>query len=265
MKLRHAVTAHVACVAIAMCMPLPLLAQQDSIVPQIHTQGTAERSVIPDAATLTLSFWADGPTPADAGRSVAARADSIRAALVAIGIRRDSLATASQRYWWRGRIQPVVGPVRNVTVPPEGNRPSYTYQTRDTTYRAQDGIEVRTSDLSQLGAVVDSALAYGITDISNVRYEATDATAARAELLREATRRAREEAEIIAEANGETIGRTLLLTTQVPAAAPREYLGAIAVANAFSADARQAGTEIVPPLVQIRVTVYGRWELIRGR
>ena len=119
--------------------------------------------------------------------------------------------------------------------------------------------------MALLGAVVDSALAYGITEISNIRFEATDVSEQRAEALREATRRAREEAQIIAEASGETLGRTLLLTTQAPTASGRDAISTLAVANLFDAGPRQNTTEIVAPVVQIRVTVYGRWELIRDR
>lgn len=249
---------------IMLSSPVLAAVPQDTIIPQIQTAGSAERRVAPDLAVLTVSFSADGTTPAEAGRAVAARADSVRDAFVRIGIPRDSLSSVSRRYWWQGRVQSVEGPVRHVTVPAEGNRPAYTYQTRDTLYRAQDAIEIRTGELSLLGAVVDTALAYGITEISNIRYEAMNGSAERAIVLREATRRAREEAEIIAEANGERLGRTLLLTTQDPSGSGRDPFDYVTVRSLGTSRA-QAATEIVPPTVQIRVTVYGRWELLRDQ
>src|SRR2546430_13262429 len=49
--------------------------------PQVRTAATAQRSVQPDLATVTLQFTGDGATPAQAGSRLASRADSLRRAL----------------------------------------------------------------------------------------------------------------------------------------------------------------------------------------
>jgi hypothetical protein len=59
----------------------------DSIrAPEVRTSGTAQRTVDPDLATVSVQFSATGATPAEAGGHLAARADSLRRALATLGI-----------------------------------------------------------------------------------------------------------------------------------------------------------------------------------
>lgn len=236
---------------------------------EVRTSATAERSVRPDRATLTLSLSAPGRTPSLAGRAVAARADSIRNALVALGIPRDSLVSASRYNYWRGRIEIVQGS-RIEPIPDSilrlqwGDRPIPRPQNQnvpDTTYRAHDQIEVRLRDLSVLGRVIDIALLHGITQLSHVRYAATDIGMAEEEALREATQKARKRAETIARANGGELGRTLLLSTQQESRYDRYGLAEIGLTGT-SAGQAPAATEVVQPTIRVIATVYGRWQYV---
>src|SRR3989449_4607145 len=120
----------------------------------------------------------------------------------------------SRWYWWRGRIEVIAGPVKFVPRSTPGAEPRFNYPVQDTTYRAHDAIEVRMHDVSRVGAVLDTALGRGITDISEVRFSATDVSAPQVEALREATVRARKQAEAIAAAGGLQLGRVLSLNTE---------------------------------------------------
>lgn len=219
---------------------------------EIRTEATGRRSVRPDLATVTLQFHAVDSTPRRAGERLAVRADSIRRALVALGIPRDSLVTGSQWYWWAGRIEVIP---RSDCVPSPNARTGCT-QVFDTTYRIRESIEVRIRDLSKIGAVIDVALARGITDISPIRFSATDVRVARADALREATLRAREQAEVIAAAGGGRIGRVISLSTQTDYADRSSGLYGVVVTGASEA---ASGTEVTAPSVSVTVTVYGRW------
>src|SRR5438093_3341535 len=188
--------------------------------PEVRTTATVQRSVQPDLATVTLQFTAEGATPAQAGSRLASRADSLRRALATLGIPRDSLVNRSRWYWWSGRIETIPGPVKIAPRSTPGADPRFNYPMRDTTYRAHDAIEVRMHDMSRVGAVLDTALGRGITDISEVRFTATDVSAPKVEALREATVRARKQAEAIAAAGGLQLGRGLSLHTQVDYASP---------------------------------------------
>src|SRR6266516_4414328 len=225
--------------------------------PEVRTAATVQRSFQPDLATVTLQFTAEGGTPA--------QADSLRRALATLGIPRDSLVNRNRWYWWRGRIETIPGPVKIAPRSTPGSDPRFNYPVQDTTYRAHDAIEVRMHDLSRVGAVLDTALGRGISDISDVRFTASDVSAAQVEALREATVRARKQAEAIAAAGGLRLGRVLSLTTQA------DYVGGYG-ADDFALRGVTLGTAgtvadgtptvVVQPSVPVSVTVYGRWELI---
>lgn len=227
------------------------------IVPEVRTSAVGERSVLPDLATVTLRFSATGRTPLDAGRAVAARADSLRRALQAIGIPRDSLVTGSRWYWWRGRMEQVVGQLRHTSTQDAAGR-IIQIPVQDTTYRAHDAIEVRIRDMRKVGAVIDSAFAHGILEIPGIRFTATDFAAAHDAAAREATELAREQANAIAQASGGRLGRTLWLSTS----ADYGEGGASRGMTMESAGMRGQSTEVIASSIPIRVTVHGRWELL---
>lgn len=70
----------------------------DSLQPQVRTVASAIRNVTPNLAIVRLNFTAVGRSAKQAGRKLAARADSLRRALVSLGLSRDSLVTASDWY-----------------------------------------------------------------------------------------------------------------------------------------------------------------------
>jgi uncharacterized protein len=214
--------------------------------------------VRPDLAVVTLEFSAVGVNPREAGQRVAARADSLRRALHAVGIPRDSLVTGSRWQWWGGRIEVLPGQTRYIPPPPGTSGPTLSQQ--DTAYRAHEVIEVRVRDLSKVGAVIDAALGLHITQISGIRFSAGKTDAAREEALREASVNARKQAETIAEASGAKLGRIISLSTQ-PVYDERVN-GVEVMLRGSDAGSR---TRIVEPQIPVTVTVHGRWELVSPR
>jgi uncharacterized protein YggE len=237
-------------------------AQEDRRPPsEIRTSATAKRFARPDLATVKLSFTADGATPLEAGRALAARADSLRRALGKLGIPNDSLITASRWYWWRGRIQSVPGS-RCVPLPERTPDGRTCMMVNDTTYRAHDAIEVHLHDLSRIGAVLDTAMAHQITDISELQFRATDVNAAYEDALKEATAMARRQADAVAAASGTRVGRILSLSTYQEPRGPYLTYG-LAGASVDSGDASSGpGTTVVQPSIPVMATVYARWELV---
>ena len=252
------------CLALSGCFVIalvhPVLAQdrpREPTAPEIRTEASAQRAVRPDHAKVTLEFSAVGASPREAGKRLAARADSLRRKLQALGIPRDSLSTSSRWYWWRGRIETLPGPTRYVSPPPGTPGPTLTQQ--DTAYRAHDAVEIRTSDLEKVSPAIDAAMELGITQISGVHFSATKTDAAREEALKEATARARRQATAMAEAIGAKLGRTLSLNTQ--SGAYQEPYG-ISSMTVRGGQGGGAPTEVVEPMIPVKVTVYGRWELV---
>lgn len=256
----------VLCTLAVVGVPVSLFGQETSTrasVSEIRTAGTATRGVKPDLATIELQFFVDGSSPKEAGARVAMRADSLRRALVALGIPRDSLVSRSQWYWWSGRIEVRPQPAR---LPKRGDLVPYGQQiepTQDTVYRAHDAIEVRVRDLTKLGAIMDSAMAHRITDISPIRYSVSSTGAIQDALLGEATRRARQQAEAIAAATGAHVGRVLSLSTQGDyTPRPGYALSEVVVSGMAGLSGGDGGTTVVQPTTNVSVTVFGRWELL---
>jgi len=214
--------------------------------------------VRPDLATITLQFSAEGRTPAQAGSRVAAKADSLRRALVALGISKDSLLSGSQWYWWRGRLEILPQGIRYLRHSQPNELGQLSVPMQDTLYRANDAIEVHVRDLSKVGAVIDAALAQGITQMTPVRFAATDVRAVQDALLAEATVRARTQAEAIARASGGELGRARTLSTQDERYRDYDIQSGFVDTNAGG----EAPTVVTAPSITVSMTVYGRWELV---
>jgi uncharacterized protein YggE len=127
---------------------------------------------------------------------------------------------------------------------------------QDTAYRAHEVVEVRVRNLAKVGPVIDVALGLRITQISGIRFSASNTEAAREEALREAAANARRQAVTIAEASGGKLGRILSLSTEPNSS---DFGGNDIVVRAGSNSPR---TQIVEPQIPMAVSVHGRWELI---
>lgn len=241
-------------------------AAADTARSQVRTIGTAVRRVPPNLAMVRLSFIAEGRSAREAGRKLAARADSLRRALMSIGIPRDSLTTASDWYWWGGRVEVVVSNGRFVQLPRPDSLGRLSYNLMDTLFRAHDAIEVHIAQLSKVGAVIDTAMAHSISDISNVQFQASDLSAAREQALREATEDALHQAELIATSGGMRLGRVLSLSTSIDA--ERSYGGYGVAGGALQSvivtgmGTSNGSTEVIPRSLPVSMTVYGRWEML---
>lgn len=268
MMTRRLVHLVVACLMVGVAGPSE---GQDSIpdVPEIRTSGTARRTVRPDWATVTLQFHETDSTPAATMRRLSRRTATVHRALRDLGIPPDSLVIGSRRTWWRGRIETLPF-TRCVTLP---DRPSPCVSVADTNYRIRESVEVRIHDIGLVGQVIDTAFAQGITEIMPVRFAASDLTTPEDEALREATRRAREKAEIIAAESGGSLGGVIWLGTEPERPPVKEPSGGVTItfpttasefvttATAIRGGRGAAGTEITAPSVVVTVTVYGRWRL----
>jgi uncharacterized protein YggE len=239
-------------------------------VPEIVSSASAEQPVRADLAVVTLRFGRVGRTPAQAGRGTALAADSLRRMLRPLGIPADSVISASTWYWWRGRVEEVVA---NRSVPRwvedgrgGGHRSDSTVS--DTTFRVSESLQVRIRDLRRVGAVIDAALAAGITDISDVTFSATNTQNEQREAIRLATQRARANAEAIALAGGARLGRTLRLSTDGNGAPPRsvpyDVISLEGVGMSEGIGSGPGNTVVAGPVLRVTATVHGRWQLVEG-
>lgn len=233
--------------AVGIIMPLAGFAQQGSVASTVNASGAASIPVEPDLALITIQYSAAGRTPAIAGRAAAERANTIRAAIIALGVPPDSLPTTGAGGWrWANRsgIQ-----VRN--------------DMRDTSYVTNDAFTVRLRNLALVGRVIDTALVRGAQTISNVEFQATNTREVELEAIRRATLDARARAEAVAAASGLVLGRVVEVNVNT-------MPGAIAMPAAMSeglsfARAADAGTTIVAPELKVQANVNGKWEMVARR
>lgn len=227
--------------------------------PEVRTSATVTRTVQPDLATIMIQVAAEGVSPRDAERRLALLIDGIRGALAGVGIPRDSVVNRSRYYWWSGRIETVLQPVRYVQVQTATTLSSKPVQ--DTAYRAHDALQVRVRDLRRIGLVIDTLVGRGVTNISGVQFSAVNTAAAEQAALRQATVQARREAEAIAEAAGMALGPVILLST-----APEYRYGyddGLQLRGVVALGSGSGSTEIMTTAIPVSVTVYARWALVR--
>ena len=117
-------------------------------------------------------------------------------------------------------------------------------------------VVVRTSQLALIPRMIDTVLAEGATNVSNLQFFARGTEPARLTAITEATRRARQQAETLARAAGGRVGRLLELSTDPPRDREAYPFTEITVVAA------EAQTPIQAPSVTVAATVYTRWEFI---
>ena len=233
-------------------VPLAAIAQAPvqpaAATSEVHSSGFATITVPANLAVVTIQFSAGGRTPAIAGRAAATRANAIRAAIVALGIHKDSLPTAGRMGRWggwgggRSEIQ-----IRN--------------EMRDTSYVTNDVFTVRIHDLSLIGRVIDTALTVGAQTISNVEFRATNTEAATIEAIKQATGMARSRAQAVADASGMRLGRAIQISTDGPGMQLSSSEG-MAEGAMFRMAAADASTTVVTPELMVVANVSGRWEML---
>jgi uncharacterized protein YggE len=210
---------------------------------EVRASGFATVGLEPDLAIVTVQYTASGKTPAIAGKAAAARADAIRKAIVALGVPYDSIPTKGRySWWWSGNRSDMQ--VRN--------------NNRDTIYVTNDAFNVRVRDFKLLGRVIDTALAEGAQTISNISFQATNDSPARIRAIKEATAKARANAQAIAEASGLRIGQVIDLSTD-----SNPYMVADEMSSVGLMQAKAISTQVVAPELKVTATVQGRWQLVR--
>jgi len=197
---------------------------------KIQTSGNVTVTVPADRVHLTVGVSAKADKAKDAAARVGVTLNAVRDALVRFGLDRNTLPSAGY----------------SVTADfGEPNKPSG--------YVATSALSVELSNLSQLGAVVDTALGAGANEVTNIRFLPRDEQAARARALEMAVKEARDDAEVLAKASGTTLGPLLRLTTQ------RVSPVSFALAETIQVGRASRATDIPAPEISISASVQAEW------
>ena len=181
----------------------PALLAQDSVRPHfVRASGEAVISVKPDRAEVTIGVTSSAPSAAAASAHNATEStqvlNSIRQALGSGGEVKTSGYSLSPQYEYSNGHPP-----------------------RLTGYQASNTVTVTIDQLSLLGKVIDSATQTGATNVNGISFTLKDPSAVRQKVLTEAAKKARANAEALANALGVTVtGLLEAEPAEVPAIRP---------------------------------------------
>ena len=155
----------------------------------IRVGGSAIATAAPDQAQVDIGVLTQAPTAKDAAAENAKRVEAVMAALRQVLGAKADLKTVSYS------VNPIYSEAK-------GNRgPAVTGYSVDNVVRAT------TSELAQVGKVLDAAVGAGANDVRGLSFSLKDPVPVRAQALRDAVSHARAEADVIAASLGVKLGR----------------------------------------------------------
>ena len=205
----------------------------------IEVVGMGDVEVAPDLAHLNFAVETSAATSREAAQQNAQQMERVIAALVAAGIRRDSIETL------------------NFSVYPEYVTDDRGENPRVRGYRVTNQVSLKTRRLDAVGTLIDAALEAGANRVEGISFGLSDPQAAEAEALREAVQRARASAETIAASLGVQLGPVLQASTSNEPVRPMPALARMDMAA-------EAGQAFATPIQPGQQTVQARVVLVFG-
>ncbi len=221
----------------------PLSAQNSATIvaiPWISVTSRGELKVQPDRASIHVSVQTKASTAATASTENARKQKAVIDAIRALGVAAGDISTIGYNVYPEQRYQPDREPII-------------------TGYNVTNTVSVEVKTLSQVGPVIDAALAKGANMVTSLNFFSSNTDAARRDAIGLAIQKARSEAEAAARAAGGTLGELLEIgigTYLPPPPRPMEML------QARAAIADQAATPINPGEQTLAVDVSTRWRFV---
>jgi uncharacterized protein YggE len=210
-------------------------------IPAITVTGTGNVAAAPDRAQVSLGAVVETRQAVEAQRQLAQIIQRVLKEVKALGVSDEKIRTAGLS------LTPVYSQPKPKS-DPETEGP------RIVGYRATNSVRVQLDDVDLVGAVIDTGIAAGANQLSNLSFELQDDLSFRQQALKLAAREARVKAESIAAALGLKIGEVVEVHED---GAQTSY----PVERRFAAPAA-AGTPIQPGQVQVAAAVTIRFRLI---
>jgi uncharacterized protein YggE len=235
MKMDRRAIAVPALLAALLAMPMAAEAQQQDLRTPgtIRVSATGETRTPPDRAWADFGVETEAATASQAADQNARKMEAVITALVRAGVARENVRTSDFN------VFPVHAQTRDGTGEP-----------RIRGYRASNVVTAQTDDVRRVGPLVDAALAAGANRINGVRFGMRDPDRARDVALRDALRRARAEAAVLAEGMGVQLGRVLDVSTSTAPPMP------FPVAYRMQAQMADATASAVTPIEPGQQTVH---------
>lgn len=161
-----------------------LAAQPD--VPSISVSANATIEVAPDTAVISFDVNGKGRTAAEATNAAASKMEGVRHNLLGCNILGSDITTASYTLY-----------------------PDTDIKGKITCYTASNSVRIKLKDITKLGPVIDKISAAGVDTINNISFSVSSRELYRNRLLAQAVENARQQAAVVANAGGRTLGKLL--------------------------------------------------------
>lgn len=161
-------------------------AAEQAETPRISVSASAVIEVAPDTATLLFDVNGKGSDAGSAATASAAKMEGVRRALLGCGLTSGDVTTSSYTL-----------------------SPDLDSKGKVTGYTARNSVKIKLTDITKLGSVIDKISGAGVDTISNVSFSVSNKSLYRNQLLAQAVENARQQAAVVANAGGRTLGKLL--------------------------------------------------------
>lgn len=223
----------------ALAMSTSVVAQEAPRQRTIEVTGTAEVSVPPDLAVISLAIETTAQEASAAVEQNAARSAKVAAA-----------------------IKPKLGPKDRLSTTRYALEPRYQQNERGSTnapaitgYVAYNEVRIETHALDSVGQLIDTGVTAGANRVGHLEFTLEDRNPTLRAALNQAGSEARAQAESVASALGVQLQRVVTANSQSPMM-PKRYEG-----MAMQAGAARAPTNIDPTDVAVSATLHVVYEI----
>lgn len=172
--------------ASASLMPGSAYAAEQVETPRISVSASAVIEVAPDTATISFDVNGKGQNTGAAATSAAAKMENVRRALLGFGLTSSDITTSSYTLY-----------------------PDTDNKGKIIGYTARNNVKIKLTQLDKLGGVIDKLSGAGVDSINNVSFSVSNKALYRNKLLAQAVENARQQAAVVANAGGRTLGKLL--------------------------------------------------------
>ena len=199
--------------ALAIVLPTGTAAAEE-MTPTLTMNGFGVARMAPDMAEVTLGVITEARDAVKAHADNAAQARQVQSALKALGIAERDIQTTRYDF---SPIYDVKDNGRSVT----------------TGYTVTNAVVVKVRNLTNVGKVIDTALANGANRVDSLEFSASDPSAAKNAALADAARDARSKADAVARALGVHIVRILNVHADTQSHTPHNYMPMMMAKEAY--------------------------------
>src|SRR5690606_21439857 len=172
---------------------------------EIVTSAQGEAQYTPDRAHIYIGVQTRAKTAQEAGAENARKQEAVIAAIQSLGIPKERISTVNYSVYPEQQYNPQQGDKEPKIVG----------------YNVSNTVRVDIHDISQVGAIIDTALAKGANNINSLDFYSSNQDSTRREALAEAVQRARADAEALARSAGGQLGDLIEISTAPVSPPPR--------------------------------------------